>query len=58
MASGVVVVEASGLHELQGNIQFAEVLPSNNWSDDQCHEYDEHEEVEHGEADDSALAQF
>ena len=49
-------MEASRLQEVQGNIKFAEVLPSDNWSNDQSHEYDEHKEVEHGEADDSSLA--
>ena len=56
MVSRVVVVEASGLQEVQGNVKFAKVLPSYNWSDDQGHEYDEHYEVEHGKADDSTLA--
>ena len=54
--TGVIVVEASRLQELQGNSQFAEVFSSDNWSNDQGHEYDEHDEVEHGEANDSTLA--
>ena len=54
--SCVVVVEAGGLKEVQRNVQFTEILPSNNRSDDQSQEYDEHKEVEHGKADDSTLA--
>jgi len=59
LAAGVVVVEAGGLEELHGDGgQAGEELAGDDGADDQGDEDYEHDEVEDGIADYSALAEL
>jgi len=54
--AGVIVVLPCRLQEVHWNTwQLAHEFAGNDWSDNQAQEDDEHDEVEHSEADDSAL---
>ena len=54
--TSIIVIQPRRLQEVHWNTwQLAHEFAGNDWSDDQAQEYDEHDEVEHSEADDSAL---